>query len=42
MECAVRLVRSARPSRKIQDNMIEYIVAYMNISKDELMEALNK
>jgi len=38
--CAVRLVKSARPSRKKQEMMILYISHYGKFSRDTILEAL--
>lgn len=38
--CAVRLVKSARPSRKQQDAMIQHIVKHGKITKEQIIEAI--
>lgn len=38
--CAVRLVKSARPSRKQQETMLAYIVAYGDFTKEQVIEAV--
>ena len=38
--CAARLVKSARPSRKQQEAMINYLTRYGKFTKDEIIEAL--
>jgi len=38
--CAVRLVKSARPSRKKQEMMMLYIHYYGQFSRDQILEAL--
>lgn len=38
--CAVRLVKSARPSRKQQESMMNYLTRYGKFTKDEIIEAL--
>ena len=38
--CAVRLVKSARPSRKQQESMIGYLTLYGTFSRDEIIEAI--
>lgn len=40
LECAVRLVKSARPSRKQQEMMLEFLVLYCNQDRDTILEAL--
>ena len=40
MGCAVRLVKSARPSRKMQEAMLGYLVLYCNMDRDEILEAI--
>jgi hypothetical protein len=38
--CAVRLVKSARPSRKQQECMIAYLVRNGRFTKDQIIEAI--
>lgn len=40
--CAVRLVKSARPSRKQQEAMLHYIETYGAFSRDEIIEAIKR
>lgn len=40
--CAVRLVKSARPSRKQQEVMIQYLTAYGNLSREQIIEELKR
>jgi len=39
--CAARLVKSARPSRKHQEVMIEHIVRHGKLTKEQIVEQLN-
>ena len=38
--CAVRLVKSARPSRKQQETMLQHLTRNGKFTKDEIIEAL--
>lgn len=38
--CAVRLVKSARPSRKQQESMIEHIVRHGELTREQIIDAL--
>lgn len=38
--CAVRLVKSARPSRKQQEVMIQHIVRHGKLTKEQIIEAI--
>jgi hypothetical protein len=40
LACCVRLVKSARPSRKMQEAMLGYLVLYCNMDRDEILEAI--
>ena len=40
--CAVRLVKSARPFRKQQEVMIQYLTAYGNLSREQIIEELKR
>lgn len=40
--CAVRLVKSARPSRKQQEVMIQYLTTYGNLSREQIIEELKR
>jgi Pyruvate/2-oxoacid:ferredoxin oxidoreductase gamma subunit len=40
--CAVRLVKSARPSRRQQEVMIGYLTAYGNLSREQIIEAMKR
>jgi hypothetical protein len=38
--CAVKMVKSARPSRKQQEMMLAYLTMYCNVSREEILEAI--
>ena len=38
--CAVRLVKSARPSRKQQEAMLGYLTLYGSFSRERIIEAI--
>lgn len=40
--CAVRLVKSARPSRQQQETMLSYIVAYGDFTREQVIEAVKQ
>lgn len=40
--CAVRMVKSARPSRWQQETMLHYLEKYGAFSRDEIIEAIKR
>ena len=40
--CTVRLVKSARPSRKQQEAMLEYIEKYGAFTRNQIIEAIKR
>jgi len=40
MSCCVRLVLSARPSRKHQEAMLAYLIRHGKFTKDEIIDSI--